>query len=190
MAITAEFGGASRIRTISSERVTGKPTSARRGFACDDAAASILPHLRSRAGTLRNAKVGPEAEHSIEGARRKRRECRREKRVGRDLRVLRLHMCADCAAIAIVGDGRKNIIVRVSISCRPGVFGSAPEKRSGWVCRDNGERPRPVSAITGANPRLSGSISRPANDCGRENAPECCSMRSITTSLGAGLVCL
>ena len=36
--------------------------------------------------------------------------------------------------------------------CRPGVFGSAPEKRSGWFCRDNGERPRLVSAIPGADP--------------------------------------
>jgi hypothetical protein len=177
VAITAEFKRASR--TISSERVTGKPTTARRGSACDDAAASILPHLRSRAGTLRNAKVGPRSSTLSKGCDGSVAKIAREKRVGRDLRVLRLHMCADCAAIAIVGDGRKNIIVRVSISCRPGVFGSAPEKRSGWVCRDSGERPRPVSAITGANPPSAGfdiptgELLRIADVKMRQNAVPC-----------------
>ena len=86
----------------------------------------------------------------MEGTRRKRREDR--KRVARDLRVLRLHMCADCAAIVIVGEGAKILSFASRCLADQGFSGARQRKESGWFCRDNGERPRPVSAILGADP--------------------------------------
>jgi hypothetical protein len=123
------------------------------------------------------------------------------------LRALRLHMFADCAAIAIVGEGAKILSFASRYLADEGFSGACQRKDRAGSAEITENRPRLVSAITGANPCPvgfdipPGGLLRTADVKMRQNAVPCAhvvagffspttGIRSITASLGAELVCL